>query len=82
MGGSKRVLDGQLEMSLFEQHDRTPGWDDVHSGTAHTEETIEPCDRCYAFWHGGRCTHTPENYAFPKQRPNGMCLKRRIVWND
>lgn len=76
-------LDGQLQLDIFELAPRgTPTWDDVHAGTAKLVDRIEPCDRCTMSWHGGRCTHTADNYAFPKKRPNGMCLKHRIVWND
>ncbi|MBQ1450123.1 MAG: hypothetical protein IIZ12_04215 [Eggerthellaceae bacterium] len=75
-----RQLDGQLTFDLFERG--TPTWEDVQKGRAELIDTIEPCDRCMMFWHGGRCTSTPENFAFPKQRPNGMCAKRRIVWKD
>lgn len=76
-------LDGQLQIDIFEPAPRgTPTWDDVQKDRAHVVNVIEPCDHCMMFWQGGRCTHTAENYAFPKKRPNGMCLKHRIVWND
>ena len=77
---SAKPLEGQLQLSMFSEPRRTPTWDDVHNGTAELVDVIEPCDRCDACWHGGRCTHTSENYAFPKYREGGMCLKHRIVW--
>lgn len=78
-----KPLDGQLTFDLFDTPNRGyPTWDDVHSGAAELIDVIEPCDHCMMFWHGGRCTHTAGNYAFPKQRPNGMCLKHRIIWKD
>ena len=80
-----KPLDGQLAFDLFKQQKEpkrgNPTWEDVQKGRAHLVDVIEPCDRCAIFWRSGRCTHTADNYAFPKKRPNGMCLKHRIVWN-
>jgi len=75
--------ENQLAFDLFDQQEvrGNPSWDDVQKGRAHLVDAIEPCDRCTMFWRG-ECTHTAENYAFPKKRPNGMCLKHRLVWND
>lgn len=75
-----KPLDRQLSLDLFERGN--PSWDDVQKGRARLVDVIEPCDgESCMFWRG-ECTHTAENYAFPKKRPNGMCLKHRIVWND
>ncbi len=72
----------QLAFELFGNPRGNPTWDDVHDGTAELVDVIEPCDHCMMFWQGGRCTHTAENYAFPKYREGGMCLKHYIVWKD
>jgi len=76
-----KPLDDQLSLDLFERGN--PTWDDVQKGRAHLVDVIEPCDskQCM-FWQGGECVHVLGKYAFPKKRPNGMCLKHRIVWSD
>ena len=68
-----------MQLSLFDSQ-RTPTWDDVQKGRAVLVDRIGECegDSC-AFWHGG-CTHTKDNYAFPKKRPNGKCLQRYLEW--
>ena len=73
----------QLAFDLFDQQEvrGNPTWDDVQKGRAQLVDAIEPCDRCTMFWRG-ECTHTAENYAFPKKRPNGMCLVHRIIWKE
>ena len=45
-----KPLDDQLSLDLFERGN--PTWEDVHKGRAQLVDVIEPCDRCYAFWHG------------------------------
>lgn len=70
-----------IQLSLFAPQ-RSPTWEDVQKGRAHLVDKIEPCDHCHMFWRGGHCTHTADNYAFPKKRQSGMCLKHYIVWND
>lgn len=67
------------QLSLFAQS-RTPTWDDVQKDRAVLVDYIGPCDgeECF-FWHGV-CTHTAENYAFPKKRSGGMCLHHRLEW--
>ena len=77
------------QLTLFDvvvEHRRTPTWEDVQKGMAETYDVIEPCDKCesspMSFYRGGKCTHTSENYAYPKQQPNGMCKKHYLRWVD
>lgn len=73
-------LDGQMALDLFPAHAAGPTWDDVQKGRARTVDRIEPCDGAECmFWHGG-CTHTDENYAFPKLQPDGKCRKHYLEW--
>lgn len=67
-----------LQLSLF-THTRNPTWDDVQKGMARLVERIEPCDSKCMFFRG-KCTHTAENYAFPRYRGNGKCVQRFIEW--
>lgn len=67
------------QLSLFAQF-HTPTWEDVQKGRAVLVDRIEPCDGESCFWWHGRCTHTKENHAFPKQRSGGMCVKHYLEW--
>ena len=73
-----------LPFDAVEEHRRPPTWDDVQKGTAELYTKYEPCDKCESspmkFYRGGKCTHTSENYAYPKQQPNGMCRRGYLRW--
>ena len=80
-----RVLPNQTAFDLFAEKPKKrpqPTWDDVQKGRAELVDVIEPCkpDGCM-FWRG-ECTHVPGNYAYPKKRPNGMCLVHRLRWKE
>lgn len=77
-----KQLSNQLALDLFAEPRRSPTWEDAHKGRAKLVDRVEPCDRCAEFFRNGKCTHTAENYAFPKQRPNGMCVNHYLVWCD
>lgn len=66
------------QLSLF-TYTRNPTWDDVQKGKARLVERIEPCDNKCMFFRGN-CTHTADNYAFPRYRGNGKCVQRFIEW--
>lgn len=80
-----RVLPNQTAFDLFTDKPKKrpqPTWDDVQKGRAELVDRIEPCEgeECQ-FWRG-ECTHTAENFGYPKKRPNGMCLVHYIEWKD
>ena len=69
----------QLQLQLFPR--RAPTWKDVHDGTALLVTRIEPCDRCAEYWRG-KCTHTADNYAYPRYHEGGLCARKYIEWRD
>lgn len=63
----------------------SPTWEDVQKGRARYITRIEPCDateRGCMFFRGGACTHTRDNYAFPKRQSDGQCKKGYIEWTN
>ena len=72
-------MNGQLTLALFPP--RHPTWEDVQKGRARVVDRVEPCDKCADYYRAGRCTHTVDNYAYPRFRPGGMCVKHYLDWS-